>query len=374
MENRTDRKTIVGLIADPGLPLSLALTLTKSLPEVLEAELDTTAGWEVEVAEFSVPLDRHGEVELNAHSRKLREAAGWDYLVYLTDLPKYQNNEPLASSLNTGHASAVVVLPALGIVRGRRLRRAVVQVLAALHGVGDPYLRANGRLPAVVDPFALERRIEAAEHGDDAFETVRGLRGRLLLLVGMVRSNRPWRLVPELSSAMAAALATGAFGIFYTSIWSMADFLPPLRLALISLLSVMIMGSWLVLHNGLWERPVGSRHREKRVVYNLATLATIGSAVLLMYLALFVIILAGALIVIDAKFLGMQLGHDVGFSEYVNLSWLSASLGTIAGAVGSSLDDAESVRKATYSQREFQRRQISLEPDPGDGDQGSTGD
>lgn len=162
---------------------------------------------------------------------------------------------------------------------------------------------------------------------------------------------------------MAAALATGAFGVFYTSIWSMADFLPPSRLTVISMLSVVIMGSWLVLHNGLWEQPVGTRHREKRVMYNLATLLTIFSAIVMMYLVLFAIILAGALIIIDAGFLSQSLGHDVGFAEYVNLSWLSASLGTIAGAVGSSLDNVDSVRKATFSHREVERRQINMHQD-----------
>ncbi|WP_411734468.1 hypothetical protein [Paeniglutamicibacter sp.] len=366
MTTRPDRKMVVGLMADAGMPLVRALELEKTLPAQLGATLDSATGWELEVEEFSLPLDTNGEVELNEHARQLREAGQWDYLIYLTDLPKYENGEPVATSLNAGSRSAVVVLPALGIVRRKRLQRAVVQVLAALHGVGDPYLRDDGRVSATVDPFSVERRVQAVQAEDDAFETVKGLRGRLLLLLGMVRSNRPWRLVPSLSTAMAAALATGAFGVFYTSIWSMADYLPPQRLALISLLSVMGMGSWLVLHNGLWERPVGVRHREKRVVYNLATVMTIVSAILLMYLVLFAVILAGALIIIDAQFLALELGHGVGFGEYVNLSWLSASLGTLAGALGSSLDNEESVRKATFSSREYERRKIRLTEDGDD--------
>lgn len=357
------RKVAVGVIADPGLPLSFALDLKTALPGVLKRSLDVTAGWAVEVAEFSFPLDEQGEAVLNAHSRQLREAGGWDYLVYLTDLPKYENGEPLISSVNAGYGSALIVLPALGVVRSKRLRRAVVQALAALHGVRDPYLRSDGRVRSAMDPLSLERRIDAAEAGDDTLETAKGLRGRSLLLLGMVRSNRPWRLVPRLSSAMAAALATGAFGVFYTSIWSMADYLPTYRLGVISLLSILIIGSWLVLHNGLWERPVGARLREKRVMYNLATVMTIFLAIILMYLALFSIIFVGSLIIIDAQYLAMQLGHEVGLGEYVNLSWLAASLGTMAGAVGSSLDDEESVRKATFSRREYERRQITLAHD-----------
>ena len=60
-------------------------------------------------------------------------------------------------------------------------------------------------------------------------------------------------------------------------------------------------------------------------------------------------------------------GHGVAFGEYLNLSWLSASLGTIAGGPGSSLDNEESVRRATFSRRECKRRQVSQSDDAEDG-------
>lgn len=366
MPDQSRKKIVVGVIADPGLPYSLALGLRESLTGVLERDLDSTVDWELHISAFSLPLDEAGNVDISAHSFELRRSSQWDYMVYLTDLPKYENGEPVTSTINAGHASAVVVLPALGIVRRKRLVRAMEQVLAKLHGVRDPFLREDGRTPVIIDPLAVERRTEAPEVNENAFETVKGIRGRLLLLGGLIRSNRPWRLIPGLSSALAAALAAGAFGVFYTSIWSMADYLPVRRLVIISILSVVIMGSWLVLHNRLWERPRGSRRLEKRVLYNLATTGTVLFAVVLMYLALFAIILAGALIIIDPEFLAMQLDGDVGFHEYFNLSWLSASLGIVAGAVGSSFDDEDSVRKATFSKREFERRQINLEDDSDD--------
>jgi hypothetical protein len=49
-----------------------------------------------------------------------------------------------------------------------------------------------------------------------------GVRGRARLLAGMVRANRPWQLVPSPATAIAAAVATAAFPIFYSSIWGMA--------------------------------------------------------------------------------------------------------------------------------------------------------
>ncbi|MGY1583225.1 hypothetical protein [Streptomyces sp. MN13] len=65
--------------------------------------------------------------------------------------------------------------------------------------------------------------ITTGEDGIDASLALVGLRGHLRLLLGPVRANRPWRLVPHLASASAAAAATAAFGLFYSSIWNMAD-------------------------------------------------------------------------------------------------------------------------------------------------------
>lgn len=109
------------------------------------------------------------------------------------------------------------------------------------------------------------------------------------------------------------------------------------------------------------ERPQGAKKRERRVTYNLATVLTILLAVAAMFVFLFAFILLGGLVVINVDYMSDQLGHPAGFPEYLNLAWLSASMGIIAGAVGSGLSDADAVRKATFSNREYLRRQITLD-------------
>ncbi|MGP5218071.1 hypothetical protein [Arthrobacter rhombi] len=350
----------VGLMADPGLPLVQAEKLAKILPDLLSAQIDEPHEWVVVVEESSLPLDTDGTVALVATSPMLRQERHWDYLVYVTDLPKYQLNEPLMSTLNTAHGSAMIVLPTLGLAGFRRLRSIVVQAIIVLYneaGGGDV-------LPQPLSPLRDIATVDDGTEGPeslDTVETVKGPLGRLAMLTGMVRSNRPLRLVPKLSSSMAAAIATGAFGIFYTNIWSMADYLSPWRLTGISCLSVTIMSLWLIGSHRLWERPRGARSRERHVVYNAATTGTVFIAVAAMYLGLFVVIYIGGLVVINIDYLGAQLGHQAMATDYLNLAWLSASMGTIAGAVGSSLTDPEIVRQATFSNREYERRQISVE-------------
>lgn len=353
------QKLTVGVAADPGLPLSLAHRLRDRLVEVLGQRVDDHVDWSVEVDELSLPLDDDGSVQLSANSAVVREERGWDYILYVTDLPKYVRGEPLLSTVNTGYGSAMVVLPSLGLVHPRRLGRTLVDLVQALHQAarsGDEALPEDSLTRRT---FAVDDDIEDSD-SHHSFETVKGLFGRMAMQAGMVRSNQPFRLVPKLSSAMAAASATGAFGIFYTSIWSMADYLSTPRLLLISLLSVTVMTVWLITSHGLFEHPQGAKRRERQVTYNTATLLTVLLAVATMFLFLFVLILIGGLVVINVDYMADQLGHEVGMPEYLNLAWLSASMGIIAGAVGSGLSDADAVRKATFSNREYLRRQITL--------------
>lgn len=181
-----------------------------------------------------------------------------------------------------------------------------------------------------------------------------------MLVVGMILGNRPWRLVPRLSSALAGAAATGAFGVFYTSIWSMADYLSFGRLVFITVVSILVLSTWLLFHNRLWETPRGARRKEKLLLYNVATVLTVVIAAAAMYVLLFIALFLGSLVVIDQAFLSFELDHEATISEYLNLAWLAASLGTLGGAIGSSFDEAKSVQRATFSQREVERRNIVL--------------
>jgi hypothetical protein len=54
------------------------------------------------------------------------------------------------------------------------------------------------------------------------FVTAAG-QGNLRLLVGMLRANRPWRLIVGLSRALVGALGASAFGLTSPGLWQIAD-------------------------------------------------------------------------------------------------------------------------------------------------------
>ena len=174
-------------------------------------------------------------------------------------------------------------------------------------------------------------------------------------VLGVILGNEPWRTAPKLSRALATAAATGAFGVFYNSIWQMSDALSTGRLLVISVLAVCSMVVWLLVSNKLWDRPRYARLSKVVLLYNLSTVMTLLICVIWLYAALWVFIFVSGLIVIDPSFMASVLNEDVGINNYASIAWLSASMGVVAGALGSGFDDQVDMRHITMGMRERQR-------------------
>lgn len=101
------------------------------------------------------------------------------------------------------------------------------------------------------------------------------------------------------------------------------------------------------------------------MLYNGVTVLTISVAVLLAYTALFALPFLAAWVFVPVAYFQSTLKHPVGLSEYLTLSWLAASLATVAGAPGSSLEDEDTVRDAAcgYRQRRRNESQDDAEDD-----------
>lgn len=355
----------MGLVTDAGIPAKAGAKAARDLPSLLEKELCADVTWEVETRTAPLLLDEDGTIPVFATADNYREHHGWDVVVLITDLPRQVGAQPIVSDFSTIHHVALASLPALGggLRLQARLRALLVHLIRHLTAddLGtDP--RVRGRPPYghltwwLSELLAPTRYIPSAYTDIDAHLALIGLRGRFRLLRGMVHDNRPWRLLPHLGSATAAAAAAAAFGIFYSTIWSMAEALPLWRLALINAIAIAAMVGWLIYYNNLWDRP--SRHEpdHQTFLYNASTILTLTISVACMYATLYALSLLAAAAIIDAGYLHSKIGHPVGPGDYMTLVWLSCSLGIVAGALGSSLDGEEAVRQATYSRREQERQ------------------
>jgi hypothetical protein len=362
------QELLVGVVADPGLPAEVAAALAAhGLAEHLAAKIGPGPRWMVETVTTVLPVNEDGIVPLSKVAA-IRRRQGWDVAVYLTDLPRRSGTQPVVADLSITHAAALISLPAVGWVRLRRcVRDVVVHLLRRLTeerrepgraGGGHPVEMGHRRPWRFSGQLGLMVREDASSHPDADFTlALNGWHGRARLLFGMVRDNRPWILVPHLASATAAAGAAAAAGIFYSSVWDMAEALPPWRLAVIMVASVTVMAVWLLVCNHLWERPDDLHPPGEAVIYNLSTAVTLLLGVACMYGLLYVAALSVSVLVIDPGYLRSQLHHHVGPGDYATVVWLASSIGVVAGALGSSLDGEEAVRKAAYSRRERERQE-----------------
>ncbi|QGU03632.1 hypothetical protein [Corynebacterium comes] len=347
----------IGILADEGQPSRDVTRIVQDLLDeprrntVDDSTSVLTGTWpgvgEVEVRVATVPMSPDGDVMLSEHARTILDTHGWERFIYVTDLPLTAWERPVVSQRARGAAAVLISLPALGAFgTTRRLRRELVSLIEddrALTGVrrGGPDLA------------------EGAESDDSADVETRVLdhRGRSLrLILGMIRGNQPGRLLPVLSSSLAAMVATGGFGIFYGSIWKLAEEMSFPRLVLISTFAVISFTAWLIIHNRLWQRSHTQETRWRERIDNLATIGTIGMTGLILYLLVLAVLFVSSAVVIPVGYLEAELERQVGLPTYMSIAALSASLGAMAGALGSNFDRDVEIRSATYNLREYERR------------------
>ncbi|WP_034289858.1 hypothetical protein [Amycolatopsis benzoatilytica] len=355
------RQVAVGVLADEGLPERVITTIAGDLPEIFATRVSGQARWRVEHEVDQLPLDEDGDIPMRTLSRRHRQDRGWDLLVLVTDLPRRAGTSPVVAGVDVEHGVAMISLPALGAVLVRRRARALLvrvvrQLVSRRLGI-DSDRGGHGTPARLREVLAPTRRMPGGRQSSATHLALVGLRGRLRLLAGMVRDNRPWRLVPHLAGATAAAAGTAAYGIITSSFWKLADALSPLRLTAITVVTVLVMTVWLTVYNHLWERPSESAERRKALLYNVSTATTLAVGVVCMYAILYVLALLAAAVLIDSGYFAQALGHSVGVGSYLNLVWLCSSVGIVAGALGSSLEDEETVRNATYGRRERERQE-----------------
>lgn len=325
---------VVGLLAAPDLPGEVARDAAPRLQRDLPGRV---AGRRVDwtVVSGRDPFESLGSADTTLHD-KARERVrdtGWDLAVCLTDVPVRSAGRTVLADVGDDRV-AVVSLPALGPLGLRRRARRVI---------GDAAVTMAGRM------------LEPGYRGTDAAPVPPA--GLLWLLAGMVQANRPWALTTGLARSLAGGLAGSAFGVLYPSVWTLADSMPPWRLATTVTGAVAVHSGWLVVAHGLWERRGDRTHRDRphTGLRNAATVITVVLGVTAYTATLFLLALAGLVVVATPAYLGAQLGHPAGPVDYLGTALMATVVGTVAGTVGCGLEDGDAVRHAAYGQRTAQR-------------------
>jgi hypothetical protein len=340
----------MGLVCEPhGEPVGVTARLAEELGERLAGT--DGAEFEVTVHHERLPLTEDTRnAELLQHLGELRRRNGWDLALCVVDVPMRAGGAPIVADADLGGGAALVSLPALGAMRlGRRVREVTEFVvrtqLRPRSGTApdpgeDPALPLPGPFDCVRGADRIDLRILAT-------------RGHWRLLVGMVRANRPWRLVSGLTGALAAALAIGAYVLVNSSVWNLALNLGGLKLTLAAAFSVSLMVAWLILDHHLW---TPRAHSTRARLYNVSTLFTLMIGVLVMYAGIFAVVLAASTFTMDPGYFRAQIGRPPGVGDYLTVTWLASSMAVVAGALGTGFESEDAVRQAAYSYREQERR------------------
>lgn len=104
------RAVTVGLIADPGLPAHVAAHLVEDLGPNL-ARAVAGVEWRIDASRETLPLTEAGEIPLSAYAPDIMEQHGWDAVVYLTDLPRRHEGEPIVAEVSSTTARSLCACP-----------------------------------------------------------------------------------------------------------------------------------------------------------------------------------------------------------------------------------------------------------------------
>jgi hypothetical protein len=344
---------VIGVLTAPD-DRELAETLAEDLPPALRERVGDHVSWHAEVCEAE-PADRaasRGEL-VDAVRRRLLDG-GWEMGIGLTALPLRSGRRPVTAHASASHGVGLISIPALGAARrAARLREAAVQVVEGLLGEardGDSASR-GARMTQRSGELASPIAAALAEQDGTLRFTGAVVRGNLRLLAGMIRANRPTRVMSRLSRSATAALGTGAYALTSSNIWLLADRSSLLRLLAVGLLSIVLILVALVIAHGLWERARDVPARERVVLFNIVTITTLAIGVATLYVALFAVMTIAAAILISPATLAQEIGHGTTAGDIARLAWLAASVATVGGALGSLVESDGAVRDAAYRPR-----------------------
>lgn len=349
----------LGLVVTPALDDDVVRSLADDLEQELARRYPGVDWRIIAVRDVLVtPPARLADVFDATRARLLDR--NWDLAVQVTDLPLRVSRRPLVTHTSRTHGVAIVSLPALGLKQGSRR---LVQTIADAVGmfVGDD--ADSARPVQQSDSSRIQRRwvqlasdVDAADALTGAVLLHRVVTGNVRLLIGMVRANHPWRLATSLSRALVGAVGVGAFAIVTSDVWRIAGRIGAVKLTVACLATVSISVGTLIAAHGLWERGLDRSLREQAMLFNLVTLITVAFGIVVLYIALCLLGLAGAWLLISPSLLSGQVGHACGFGDYLRLALLAAALATIGGALGAALESDATVREAAYGYRVRDRR------------------
>ncbi|MDB5186390.1 MAG: hypothetical protein JWL85_913 [Candidatus Saccharibacteria bacterium] len=345
---------VIGLVAPPQIPHAIVESTAKELPKALAEYISSNVVWKVETSFDPHVPDVYAGLEAIDEVRQLSREKGWDLTVCITDLPLKRNGRVVVGYAVAQGDIMLLSLPAVGFwQRQPRILKAIVQLIDGvvwkrldLHRGSERSQRIDALLTRLLAPI---RRITEDDKDITLCLETPAFFGHVQLVAGMLRANRPWRLIPHLSYALVSALGTATIALINVAVWQLAAHLSWVRLLTLGIIAIGMTAAWLIVTHDLWQRHSSARFSEHVMIFNVVTVLTLVAGILCLYLALFVLSLIASWLVVDRGVFSRVAYDSVGLADYFRLAWLVSSIATVGGALGAGLENKVDVREAAYS-------------------------
>ncbi|MFW3458758.1 5,10-methylene-tetrahydrofolate dehydrogenase [Staphylococcus caprae] len=343
----------VGLIPSPGVAHEHAKKIIPRVKKLLTERIDGDNHWNFDIKVdlmIGSAEDVHESVDKAA---KLKEQHQWDYVICLTDLPSISDNKVVISDYNSEKQVAMLSLPSLGVIDlKRKLIKTVTSLIEQLY-----YERPKSK--NAPHPFVRMKAVEPEEDESSKERYINTLfiMSWIQLVAGLTRANQPWKNIFNFKKIISVAFATGTYISIFSMPWELSVIYSPFRLILLMVIAIVGMAGWLFYAHQLLERKTAKSQRVYRYIYNSTTLVTLSMITLINYFILYILLAISITLFVPVDLFNSWTSAKAQFTftNYLRLIWFVASLGLLAGAMGSTVENEEKIRRITYSYRQYHR-------------------
>lgn len=351
-------KRTLGLVPAPGRPEKLVEKLIEILPEVLSRVVDDRISWEIRCE--TNPLASSSEY-INENINRaddIRQKNNWDMVIAVTDLPSLSERKVVISEFNQEKGISIISLPALGCFKlKQKLQNLIIHHVEILYGSGSS--EENGEVKSQFIDKITSVTPEEDNDSSKRYIIKSTVTGWSRLVVGMTYINEPWTVLTGFKTIVSLAFATGTYISIFSGAWELSLEYDLWRFLLGMFIAVSGMTGWLIYAHRLWEKKSHNSQTLYRSLYNLTTLLTVTSVTLVNYAIVFVLLTISIFLFVPPNLFGSWTPADpnTSWNDYFNLIWFASSLGILAGALGSTVEDEDKIRNVTYSYRQLYRHE-----------------
>lgn len=350
----------IGLIAAPELPQEIANEIVNQLPDIFSKDIDRNVEWKVEIVVDPLTGAAETHKEIIDEAMDIKREYSWEFAVCLTDLPLFSEKDIVLSDINFQLNIARISLPAFGFTPMRsRVKKTIIQIIRELYnqGMNDEREKGESKRPFRFSPIRRLTSPVGMNETDIRYILIPRINGLLRLLLGMTRANQPWSIIASFKPIIAIAFATGTYVLIFPTLWELSAAFTYTRLISLMLVAILSMVIWMITSHNLWEGKRSKSKNKLRRLYNGVTISTLLLAVLVYYVALFVIFLMAVSFFVPPELFSSKASLDgsVDLKNFIDLAWLATSVATLAGSIGAGVENEELVRNVAYGYRQNRR-------------------